>query len=180
MLWLVQDGSCHFWYDNWLASRALFLRAPVLLNLSFRDFIIHGHWNMHLLAQMFPHEVIPSVLRTPVLIKQQADEVVWMSTQSSHFSLATAFHEVRQVSNISLMLSRVWQAPTQAKVSFFMVRLLLGRLPLDDMLHTFGVHGPSKCVRCPCPSVESLECVFSTSHIAKMFRHTLEGCTALV
>ena len=80
MLWLVQDGSCHFWYDNWLGSGALFLRAPVLLNLSFRDFIIHGHWNVHLLAQMLPPEVIPTVLRTPVPMEQQADEVVWMPT----------------------------------------------------------------------------------------------------
>ena len=51
MLWLVQDRSCHFWYDNWLGSGALFLKTPVASHVSFRDFISQGHWDAHLLAQ---------------------------------------------------------------------------------------------------------------------------------
>ena len=140
----------------------MFLRAPVILNLSFRDFITQGNWNVQSLAQVLPQEVIHTILGTPVPTKQQGDEVVWMPAQSGQFSLATAFQEIRQVSNTSLMFFGVWQAPTQVKVSFFIVRLLLGCLPLDDVLHTFGIHGPSKCVCCPCLSVESLEHVFAT------------------
>ena len=157
MLWLIQDGSCHFWYDNWLGNEALFLRAPVVLHLSFQDFITQGHWNVQLLPQVLPQEVIPTILGKLVSTKQLVDEVVWMPTTSGKFSLALAFQEVHQVCNTSIVLSRVWQNPTTLKVSFFMVRLLLGRLPLDDVLKTFGFHFPSKCVCCPCASVESLE-----------------------
>ena len=70
MLWLLQDGSCHFWYDNWLGSGALFLRVPMVLNLSFSDFINQGHWNVQSLAQTLPQEVIPSILGTRLLVEQ--------------------------------------------------------------------------------------------------------------
>nr|XP_027097552.1 uncharacterized protein LOC113717098 [Coffea arabica] len=96
MLWLVQDGSCHFWYDNWLGSGALFLRAPVVLNLSFRDFIIQGHWNVHLLSQVLPMDITAVVLSKSVPDEQSADEVVWMPARSGKFSLASAYQEVAE------------------------------------------------------------------------------------
>ena len=121
MLWLIQDGSCNFWFDNWLGSGALFLHGPISANLSFHNFITQGHWNVQSLSQTLPQNIIPAILDKPVPTEHQSDEVVWIAATSGQFSLASAFHEVRQVRNTSLMFATVWQNPIPLKVSFFMV-----------------------------------------------------------
>ncbi|XP_071925457.1 uncharacterized protein [Coffea arabica] len=90
-------GSCHFWYDNWLATGALFLRAPVVPNLSFRNFIINGHWDVNLLSQTLPRDIVSSILKFPIPEGEHADEVIWMHTSSGNFTLTSAFREARIV-----------------------------------------------------------------------------------
>ena len=48
-----------------------------------------------------------------------------------------------------------------------MMRLLQGRLPLDDILTRFWVHLPSKCVCRLEPTVEMLQHVFMLGDVAK-------------
>ncbi|XP_071939975.1 uncharacterized protein [Coffea arabica] len=161
MLWLVNDGSCHFWYDNWLGSGALFLRATVILHLSFHSSIKNGIWDVSPLSHLLPSEIVSSILHHPVPAGGSADEVIWMPTQSRKFTLASAFRDVWQARNTSVALSKVWHPRIPLKVSFFMLRLLMGRVPLPDMLRHLGFHLPSKCPCCPGASEESLEHVFS-------------------
>lgn len=111
MFWLVRDGSCHFWYDNWTGSGALCLKVSVVPALS-------------------------------------------------------TFPEVRQERSRSFMFSQIWQPWIPIKVSFFMLRLLLGRLPLDDALCKLGFAFPSKCSCCLDADGESLEHVFSLGQVA--------------
>ena len=82
MLWLIQDGSCNFWFDNWLGSGALFLHGPIAANLSFHDFITQGHWNVQSLFQTLPQKIIPAILDKPVPTEHQSDEVVWIAATS--------------------------------------------------------------------------------------------------
>ena len=159
-------GSCHFWYDNWLATGALFLRAPVVPNLSFRNFIINGHWDVNLLSQTLPRDIVSSILKFPIPEGERADEVIWMHTSSGNFTLTSAFWEVRQVCNTSMVFFKVWHPTIPWQVSFFMLRLLMGKLPLPDTLCKLGFHLPSKCFCCQKVSEESIEHVFSSGHIA--------------
>lgn len=47
------------------------------------------------------------------------------------------------------------------KVSFFMFRLLLQKLPLGESLTKLGFHGASKCYCCSFPALETFDHVFS-------------------
>lgn len=94
MVWLVNGGSCHFLFDNWVGIGALFLRRAVESNPSFHDFIINGNWNLHLLSQVFLPDIISTILGKPVLQVSCVDEVVWSLTTSGKFPLASAFQEV--------------------------------------------------------------------------------------
>ena len=62
MLWVVHEGSCSFWYDNWLGNGALFLKILVVPNLSFEDFIINRDSDFHRLSQVLPMEFVSSIL----------------------------------------------------------------------------------------------------------------------
>ncbi|XP_071927455.1 uncharacterized protein [Coffea arabica] len=166
MLWVVKDGACHFWYDNWLGNGALFLQATVIPNLSFSNFISNGHWDTSRLCQSLPSQMVTSILNHPVPEEGGEAEVIWMPTSSGNFSLASAFRDIRQARNTSMVFDRIWHPCLPLKVSFFMLRLLLGRLPIPDSLRNIGFHLPSKCFCCPLPSEESIEHLFSNGNIA--------------
>ncbi|XP_071925655.1 uncharacterized protein [Coffea arabica] len=65
-----------------------------------------------------------------------------------------------------MVFDRIWHPCLPLKVSFFMLRLLLGRLPIPDRLRNIGFHLPSKCFCCPLASEESIEHLFSNGNIA--------------
>ncbi|XP_027152155.1 uncharacterized protein LOC113758673 [Coffea eugenioides] len=166
MLWIAKYGACHFWYDNWLGDGALFLRATVDTNLTFGNFIINGHWDVNLLYQKLPKEMVPSILDHPIPEEGGEAEVIWMTTTSRKFSLNSAFQDIRRARNKSLVFERIWHPRVPLKFSFFMLRLLLGRLPIPDRLCKLGFHLPSKCFCCHSASQESIEHLFSNGRIA--------------
>lgn len=69
---------------------------------------------------------------------------------------------VRQGGNVSRLYSSLWHQALPSKISFFMLRLMSGRLSVMDILHKFGVLGPSHCFCClhPCILVKSLLIIF--------------------
>ncbi|XP_071924871.1 uncharacterized protein [Coffea arabica] len=121
MLGQVNEGSCHFWYDNWFSSSALFLRLIVIPDLTFKDFITNGEWDVQLLSRALPKGIIPSILQQSIPEDGRADKVGWMPMTSGKFTLALAFCEVHQASNTSGILSHVWHPRIPLKVSFFML-----------------------------------------------------------
>ena len=166
MLWVAKDGACHFWYDNWLGGGALFLRATVFPNLSFGNFITNGQWDANRLYQYLPYEMVNSILNHPLPEESGEAEVIWMPTNSGNFTVSSAFREIRQARNTSMVFDRIWHPRLPLKASFFMLRLLLGRLPIPDRLRNFGFHLPSKCFCCQSASEESIEHLFSNGNIA--------------
>ena len=163
MLW---DGSCHFWYDNWLGSGALFLQAQVIPNLTFRNFVINGHWDLNSLGLTIPKEKMASIVKHIPPEEGSEVEVIWMPTTSGRFSLQSAFEDIRQARNKSMVFASIWHPRIPWKVSFFMLRLFLGRLPLPDRLCKLGFHLPSKCLCCSSASAESIEHLFANGQIA--------------
>ncbi|XP_027076981.1 uncharacterized protein [Coffea arabica] len=65
-----------------------------------------------------------------------------------------------------MVFDSIWHPQIPLKISFFMLRLLLQRLPLPDRLRKLGLHLPSKCLCCDSASEESIEHLFSKGHIA--------------
>mgnify|MGYP004713772565 CR=1 FL=1 len=115
---------------------------------------------------MLPLEIVTYVLQQPVPDGGRADEVVWMPTKSGKFTLSSTFQKVRQARNSLIAFSQIWDSRTPLKVSFFMLWLLMGRLPLDDVLCKIRFHLPSKCFCYSMAAGESNEQVFSTGQVA--------------
>ncbi|XP_027156511.1 uncharacterized protein LOC113757398 [Coffea eugenioides] len=166
MVWLLNDGTCDFWYDNWLGSGPLFLRAFVVPGLSFSDVMVNGTWDSYRLSQILPPTIVDEVMHSPALSGRGTDQVIWRSTQSGLFTLVAAFQEVHQGRNRSLVFSRIWHARIPLRVSLFMLRLLTRRLPLDDVLGEMGFQLASKCFCCALATGETLEHVFFAGQLA--------------
>ena len=100
------------------------------------------------------------------------DRIVWYLTSAGSFSTASAYSLVRQVGNRSWFSALVWQLGIPLKISFFMLRLLQGRIPIKDRLRRFGLHSPSQCWCCQEPREEDLEHVFCSGEGARLvWRH---------
>nr|XP_027122188.1 uncharacterized protein LOC113739143 [Coffea arabica] len=137
MLWLLTGGGCGFWYDNW----GPFVTDSPIRQCGFGDENSGSKWEGDRPSGMDAYEV-------------------------GAFTLASAYQEVRQGRTSSLVPSRIWQARILLKVSFFMLRLLMRRLPLDDVLGEIGFKLASKCFCCVDATGETLEHVFSTGQLA--------------
>ncbi|XP_071928018.1 uncharacterized protein [Coffea arabica] len=175
ILWVAKYGACHFWYDNWLGSGALFLKVPVIPNLTFRNFVNNGHWDLNLLYHTLPKEIAYSISEQMVPEEGSIAEVFWMPTTTGNFSLHSAFGDIRQTRPTSMVFASIWHSLIPLKVSFFMLRLLLRRIPTPDKLRKFGFHLLSKCFCCTEPSEESIEHLFSNGHIASFLWNYFGG-----
>ncbi|XP_071920660.1 uncharacterized protein [Coffea arabica] len=132
----------------------------------FSDVMVNGTWDNYRLSQILLPPIVDQVMHSPALSGRGTDQVIWRSTQSGLFTLAAAFQEVRQGCNRSLVFSRIWHARIPLRVSLFMLRLLMRRLPLDDVLGEMGFQLASKCLGCALATGETLEHVFSVGQLA--------------
>ena len=106
-------------------------------------------------------------MKVPVPYSSSVDRRVWTASSSEHFSVSLAFHELREAKPSSFMYRQVWHPHLPQKISFFMMRLLRGRLPLDDILTKLFLHLPSKCFCCVESSVETRQHVFMDGEVAR-------------
>ncbi|XP_071923069.1 uncharacterized protein [Coffea arabica] len=132
-----------------------------------QGFLTNGEWNGAMLRQYIPQELIPLILQHLVPNGDRRDEVVWSQTDSGKFTLASTFQEVCQARNYLVLHSQVWHSRIPLKVPFFMMRLLLEKLPLTDVLRRVGVQLASKCLCCQEGAIETLEHVFAEGQVAK-------------
>ena len=110
--------------------------------------MVNGAWNIRLLYQVLPADIVHKVLAIPVPCKSSPDVMVWTASTSGKFSLSSAYHELREVKHSSFMLKQFWHSQVPLKVSFFMLQLWKGWLPMDDVLSKFQLHLPLKCFCC--------------------------------
>ncbi|XP_027118292.2 uncharacterized protein [Coffea arabica] len=126
-----------------------------------------------------PRENVFSILEQMVPEEGNEVEVIWMPTTSGKFSLKSAFGDIRQARPTSMVFASIWHSRIPVKVSFFMLRLLLGRIPIPDQLCKLGFHLPSKCFCCSAASEESIEHLFSNGHIATVIWNYFGGLCGL-
>ncbi|XP_027103043.1 uncharacterized protein [Coffea arabica] len=102
--------------------------------------------------------------------------MIWASTNSGAFTISSAYQIVRKGGTVSRLFASLWHRALPSKISFFMLRLLYGRLPLMDVLHKFKVLGLSRCFCCSLnPSPGTINHVFCTGEMAKQVWGCFEG-----
>ena len=95
------------------------------------------------------------------------DLMVWRLEPSSRFTLKTGFSLVQHHSGPSPLFNRIWHPGVPLRVSFFLLRLLQDRLPLDCSIWKLGIQGSSRCSCCPSPEIETTEHLFGDGVLAR-------------
>ncbi|XP_071940011.1 uncharacterized protein [Coffea arabica] len=133
------------------------------------DFVLNGSWNISMLHQWLPDSIVSRIMqiRPPDIFSTRPDRMVWDLETTGSFSFSSTYNLVRQDSNISIFSSNIWLSALPVKISFFMIRMLSGRLPVMESLQRRGVCGPSRCSCCVNPAVESVDHVFCAGDVPR-------------
>ncbi|XP_027077095.1 uncharacterized protein [Coffea arabica] len=167
--WVLQNGLINFWHENWTGTGPLCQQIDIFGDHTVADFVSNGQWNIPMLRQWLPENIVSTILQIipPDVVSNQPDRMVWDLEISGSFSFSSAYKVVRTVANTSIFSSTIWVKDLPAKISFFMMRMLSWRLPVQDVLQRFGVCGPSRCVCCQNPGFDSIDHVFCTGEIPR-------------
>ncbi|XP_027170444.1 uncharacterized protein LOC113770234 [Coffea eugenioides] len=165
--WILSNGSTSFWHDDWLGQGPLCRQVDTFQEYAVSEFVEHGRWNEQSLRSVLPSWWAGQILSVVPPAEAHSDRMVWSPSTSGNFSLSSAYQIARGVGNRSCLYSSIWSQDLPCNVSFFMLRLLGGRLPVMDILHKFGVVGPSRCFCCSFPCQESLDHIFCTGEVAR-------------
>nr|XP_027067665.1 uncharacterized protein LOC113693307 [Coffea arabica] len=169
--WIVRSGSSNFWFDNWFGSGGLSDRLDSVSDHKIVDFVQHATWDVQSIAQWVLSEIVAEIVRVDPPAGQLPDLMIWRPEHSGYFKIKSAFNLVRHQSSSSLLFKRIWHRGVPLRISFFLLRLLRDRLSLDCTLWKLGIHGPSRCVCCSSPEVETAEHVFAAGDMAQQVWH---------
>ncbi|XP_027102321.1 uncharacterized protein [Coffea arabica] len=123
-------------------------------------------WVAWKLAEVLPCVMVQQVLAVVGPDGAFPDRMILLASTSGQFSLSSTYREVREMKPLSFLFRQIWDASVPLKVSFFMLRLLSNRLPLDDVLVARGFQLPSKCSCCLVSNTESLRHLFLEGELA--------------
>ncbi|XP_071906092.1 uncharacterized protein [Coffea arabica] len=169
--WIVRSGSANFWFDNWLGSGGLSVRLDNVSDHKVADFVQQDAWDVRRILQWVPQEIASEIVREDPPAGQLPDLMIWRPEHSGRFTLKSAFSIVQHRSSPSPLFKRIWHYAVPLRISFFLLRLLRERLPLDCTLWRLGIHGPSRCVCCSSPEVETVEHLFAAGDMANHIWH---------
>lgn len=163
--WVVGDGqSINVWSDPWLSldtpqapigpptEATISLRVKDLLNQQSND------WDISAIRVHLPHyenhirKLIPPSFPRP-------DELVWLATTSGDYSTKSGYalaklHGSNVETNGFNWKARIWQLNTSPKLKQFLLKAMIGTLPVGSQLIRRGMTTAGVCRRCGSPETE--------------------------
>lgn len=176
LVWDLLDGSCSFWWDNWLGTGPLVWQFPAFTSHALvREFWQESWWNLPLIYQLFSEHMYHVAQSTSLAVEEGADSFLWSLSSSGNFEAAFIRLVLEGGSPTSWTCAHIWDPGLPMKISFFMWRVLGNRLPLREALFKLRVVGPFKCFCCSSSKFESLDHLFVDGEFTNMLRKYFEG-----
>lgn len=157
--WVINNGECSFWMDNWSGNILWFEGCPNTF-ITLRDALNDGDfWNMHAPDGMvdFFHNFS---------FNQNHDKCISTLTSNGSFKLSSIYEAIRNKADAVRWLKFIWHKYVNPKASILNWKIINKALPVDVMIQSRKVSLASKCVCCVNPNIETLDHLFVTSDMA--------------
>lgn len=150
-------GDISVWWDNWLGEGPLTWMYPITDPEAWvKDFWKHGAWDQFELYRILPADVVHRILALDVHIDDSSEDVMyWKELPSGAFQVGSVVKHLLDYGS-SWFFRQVWVKQIPVKMSFTLWRVILGKMPLLDVLFRFQIQGPSWCFCWPAKQVETL------------------------
>ncbi|WMV13663.1 hypothetical protein MTR67_007048 [Solanum verrucosum] len=169
--WKIRNGSCSFWWDNWLGVGPLAQFTTTshrFNNETIADFMANGQWNVDKLIQLAPQNQLYTILSTQIQLQHTSlDQAVWKLNSTGLFTISSAWDIIREKRTKTKINSYTWSRYIPFKCSFLLWRTIRGKLPTNERLASFGIE-PKDCYCCHSPGSDTIEHIFNTGHLAKI------------
>ena len=174
--WLVGDGqSINCWLDNWcgeILAQSLNINTNQLNNLprKLSNFIHNRQWK-------FPNEILSQFPNLETLAAQinipnqhNRDTLVWKHTTNGVLSLKDAYKFKKGIFTKVPWAKLIWSADIPPSKSLLVWRLMLDKVPTDDILTIRGCHLPSMCSLCSSCAETSIHLFFECTYALNLWR----------
>ncbi|KAI0519460.1 hypothetical protein KFK09_006908 [Dendrobium nobile] len=76
--WGVGEGEISFWQDNWIGVSSIdrYLNTHTISNVKVKEFFINDNWNIALLRDALPNEIVDLIIKIPVQM-QYKDKIMF-------------------------------------------------------------------------------------------------------
>lgn len=170
----IKSGNNLFWYDSWTSTGSVY-HASVHDHWC-DESIIHTHdvvndeqWNEDMPRDHLPQELVEHILENiqPPQYHGLKEKPWWQLESKGHFLVKSAWQYIRKRRQEKKLYKFIWVNGLSFKVCFFMWRLWMEKLTLDDTVRRWGYIFPSRCWCCENPKEETLAHMFFRSPVAR-------------
>lgn len=119
-------------------------------------------WDVEVLKTIILEDLVQHIINNIKVSKlnQVVDRAYWKLNATGKFTVKSAWQYIRYKEEENEIYIRNWVKELLFKFSFFMWRLWKFKVPVDDRIRKWGIHGPSKCWCCDIPDQETMSHVF--------------------
>nr|XP_027127722.1 uncharacterized protein LOC113743823 [Coffea arabica] len=137
--WCLGEGLVDFWQDRWCSDVPLASLVPgPKSHRLVGEFFLSDGWDEQWLRLLLPGHLVSKILELRIFPNTR-DQMIWAASPSGSFTMSSAWEVLLSKHNWSTIDSLVWSSVVPLKISLFAWRLLLGWLPLDDLLQASSV-----------------------------------------
>ncbi|XP_060200889.1 uncharacterized protein LOC132629179 [Lycium barbarum] len=167
-------GSSLFWFDNWTGLGPLYFLKPAdfhcnedINNVS--DVVTEGRWHEVAIRNNLPEELAEYILNDvqPPARGDELDRPWWMLETKGDFTVKSAWEYIRSKGEKRDVYKKIWVKGLPFKIAFLMWRVWHFKVPLDDVIQSWGYHMPSMCSCCAAPKEETVPHIFLRCEIAQ-------------
>ncbi|XP_060190742.1 uncharacterized protein LOC132620026 [Lycium barbarum] len=172
--WQLRMGSSLLWFDNWSGLGPLYFIVPpefqcneAIENVS--DVVIDGRWHVPAIRNNLPEDLAEYILHEvkPPAKPGEIDKPWWMLEKNREFSVKSAWEYLRSRGEKKKVYKKIWVKGFPFKIAFLMWRVWHFKIPLDEVVKSWGYHMPSRCFCCVEPKEENVPHIFLRSTTAQ-------------
>ncbi|XP_023912636.1 uncharacterized protein LOC112024225 [Quercus suber] len=142
----IGDGSnIDVWKDPWVPWIEGFIPTPRVATYNLLPILV-SHliatdmhcWKSSLIHELFDPSSAQAILSMPVLVTPTPDKLIWIPESKGCFSVKSAYHTIRTLSNpphpTDTDWKKLWKLKMPEKTKMFLWRLAVNTLPTRDNL----------------------------------------------
>ncbi|XP_059285765.1 uncharacterized protein LOC132039255 [Lycium ferocissimum] len=132
-----------------------------------RKFITNGEWDINLLTNVLPDNIIQNILSIDIGSLDLNGEPIWNLSGNGNYSKKSAWNNIRISKTRDSFLSKLWHKSLPFKFSFLSWRLSHGKLLFNEVVSRFGNQSNALCLCCNTPVLDFMQHTFSEGEAAR-------------
>lgn len=158
--WIIGEGKCYFWKDNWLGQPLWYPSCPQQ-DITVREALQNPDFIQEHLSGEQQEQA------NKIFVNQEPDRLVCDLSATGEFSASLVYHDRRVKKEKVHWAKFLWNKVVPPNIGLFMWKLIHHGIPVECNMQKRGVQLASKCYCCNKGEQETVDHVFMHSKLAQ-------------